>query len=85
MRTLEENEVQSTLATIQDEQEEAGGCNDTDIVLRHMLEHKIPLTQGNYLDLCYFGEKSVEELGGEEVADLPGSFFAWPVDKHSTN
>jgi hypothetical protein len=86
VRTPDELEIQITLASIQKEQKEAGGCHDSDSVIRHMLENKIPLTQKNYLELCYFGAKSsVEELGSEEVADLPGSFFAWPVDKHSTN
>ena len=51
-----------------------------------MLEHKIPLTQKNYLELAYFGEKSsVEELGGEELAGLRESFHEWPVDEHSVN
>ena len=57
-----------------------------DCVLRFMLVHKIPLTQKNYLELAYLGEKSsVEELGGEELADLPESFHEWPVDEHSVN
>jgi hypothetical protein len=50
------------------------------------LKEKIPLTQKNYLELCYFGAKSsVEDLSFEEAADLPDSFFAWPVDEHSVN
>jgi hypothetical protein len=57
-----------------------------DCVLRLMLERKIPLTQKNYLELAYFGEKSsVEELGSEELADLPESFQDWPVDEHAVN
>ena len=56
-------EIKSALAAIQEEQEEAGGCDDSDCVLRHMLEHKIPLTQVNYLDMCYWGAKpTVEDL-----------------------
>jgi hypothetical protein len=51
-RTAEELEIKSTLAAIQEEQEEAGGRDDSDFVLRHMLENKIPLTQANYLDIC---------------------------------
>jgi hypothetical protein len=27
----------------------------------------------------------VEHLSFEEVAELPGSFFAWPVDERSVN
>jgi hypothetical protein len=49
------------------------------------VESTNPLTQ-NYLEPCYLGVKpSVEDLSSEEVAKLSGSFFAWPVDKHSTN
>jgi hypothetical protein len=37
----------STLAAIQEEQEEAGGCDDSDFVIQHMLRNKIALTQSN--------------------------------------
>ena len=78
--------TKNTLSSIQKEQKEAGGCHDSDIVIRKLLKEKIPLTQKNYLELCYFGAKSsVEDLSFEEVAELPGSFFAWPVDEHSVN
>jgi len=75
------------LPPIQEEQEEAGGCDDSDFVIRHMLRNKIPLTQANYLDVCYWGSKpTVEDLSSEEQGDLPDSFFAWPVDdKHPVN
>jgi hypothetical protein len=80
-------EIQKTLASIQEEQKEASvGCRDSDSVIRKLLKEKIPLTQKNYLELCYWGSKpSVEQLSFEEVAELPGSFFAWPVDEHSVN
>ena len=86
VRTPEELENQKTLASIQEEQVEVGGCDDSDSVIGILLERKIPLTQKNYLELCYWGSKpSVEELSFEEVAELPSSFFAWPVDEHSVN
>jgi hypothetical protein len=80
-------EIQKMLASIQEAQKEAGdGCNDADSVIRKLLKEKIPLTQKNYLELCYWGSKpSVEHLSFEEVAELPGSFFAWPVGEHSVN
>jgi hypothetical protein len=80
-------EIQKTLASIQEEQKEAGvGCDDSDSVIRKLMKEKIPLTQKNYLELCYWGSKpSVEHLSFEEVAELPGSFFAWPVDGRSVN
>ncbi len=72
------------LASIQEEEE--GDCHNSDIVIRHMLANKIALTQKNYLKLAYFGEKSsVEELGCEELADLPESFHEWPVDEYAVN
>jgi hypothetical protein len=86
VRTAQELEIKSTLAMIQSEQEEAGVCNDSDPAIRHMLRHKIPLTQTNYLDVCYWGSKPrVEDLNFEEQANLPSSFFAWPVGEHSVN
>jgi hypothetical protein len=85
VRTPEELEIEGTLASIQEDQE-AGAGHDSDCVIRHMLANKIRLTQKNYLELCYWGSKpSVEHLSFEEVAELPGSFFAWPVDEHSVN
>ena len=61
-------------------QEEAGGCDDSDPAIRHMLRNKIALTQKNYLDIRYWGSKpSVEDLSSEEQEDLQSSFFAWPV------
>jgi hypothetical protein len=81
-RTPEELEIKSTLAAIQEEQEEAGGCDDSDFVIQHMLRNKIALTQANYLDICYWGSKpTVDDLSFEEQGDLPSSFFAWPVDE----
>jgi len=86
VRTLAELEIRNKLASIQEEQEEAGGCYDSDTAIRKLLKERIPLTQKNYLELCYFGAKSsVEDLSFEEAADLPDSFFAWPVDGHSVN
>ena len=86
VRTPEELKIRNTLSSIQEEQKEAGGCRDSDTAIRKLLREKIPLTQKNYLELCYFGAKSsVEDLSFEEAADLPDSFFAWPVDEHSVN
>ena len=86
VRTPDELKIKNTLSSIQKEQKEAGGCHDSDIAIRKLLKEKIPLTQKNYLELCYFGAKSsVEDLSFEEAADLPDSFFAWPVDEHSVN
>ena len=51
-----------------------------DHVLAYMLKQKVPLTQENYLNLAYFGQKSsLEELEGEEIAQLPEGFEDWPV------
>ena len=48
-------------------------------VLAYMLKHEIPLTQQNYIELAYMGDKhSVEELEGEELAGLPEGFEDWP-------
>jgi hypothetical protein len=57
-----------------------------DYVLRYMIANKIPVTQTNYLTLAYFGDKSsIDELDGEELADLPEGFLDWPVDETAVN
>jgi hypothetical protein len=49
-----------------------------------MLKHKIAITQRNYIELAYLGDKhSLEELEGEERAELPEGFEDWPVDECS--
>jgi hypothetical protein len=62
------------------------GKENVDFIVDLMLRHKIPFTQRNYIELAYFGEKSsVEELEGEELADLPKGFEDWPVDELKVN
>jgi hypothetical protein len=58
----------------------------TDYVLEWMLKNKIAITQRNYIELAYMGDKhSLEELEGEELADLPEGFQDWPVDEMAVN
>jgi hypothetical protein len=63
------------------------GCLDephfpSDCILEMMLRERIPLTQRNYIELAYMGDKSsLEELEGEERAALPVGFEDWPVDE----
>jgi hypothetical protein len=53
-----------------------------DYVLDSMLKNGIPVTQRNYLEICYFGAKSsLDDLDAEELADLPDDFLHWPVDE----
>jgi hypothetical protein len=57
-----------------------------DHVLAYMLKHKIAITQRNYIELAYLGDKhSLEELEGEERAELPEGFEDWPVDEMRVN
>jgi hypothetical protein len=52
-----------------------------DIVLAKLLQLKLPVTQRNYIELAWFGDKhSLDELEGEERAELPESFDTWPAD-----
>jgi hypothetical protein len=55
VRTPEEVEIKDTLASIQEEQKELGGCHDSDCVIRKLLQEKIPLTQKNYLGALLLG------------------------------
>jgi hypothetical protein len=49
-----------------------------DILVQWMLENNVPLTQQAYIALAYLGDKhSLDELEGEELADLPRGFEKW--------
>jgi hypothetical protein len=52
-----------------------------DCVSRVLIENGVPLTQRNWIEFAYLGDKSsLDELDGEELADLPAGFGDWPVD-----
>jgi hypothetical protein len=54
-------------------------------VLNWMLKNG-PLSQSAYLNLAYLGEKdSIEQLEGEELAELPEGFEDWPVYESPVN
>ncbi|SRR5258706_6991171 len=42
-----------------------------DSVLGYMLKNGIELSLENYVELAYFGDKTIQDLEGEEWADLP--------------
>ena len=50
----------------------------TDYVLKKLLELGSPLTQQNYLELAYWDDRTIEDLGPEEFAELPEGFEEWP-------
>jgi hypothetical protein len=57
-----------------------------DAVLNWMLKHKLAITQRNYIELAYMGDKHrLEELEGEERAELPTGFEDWPADELQVN
>ena len=56
-----------------------------DHVLDYLLKNKIAITQRNYIEIAYMGEKSVEELEAEELAELPEGFEDWPLDESQVN
>jgi hypothetical protein len=57
-----------------------------DCVTRSLIENGIPLTQRNWIEAAYLGDKSsIEELDGEELADAPEGFEEWPVDELPVN
>jgi hypothetical protein len=52
-----------------------------DIVLAKLLQLKLLITQRNYIEFAWFGDKhSFDELEGEERAELPECFDTWPAD-----
>ena len=47
-------------------------------VVKMLLELGSPLTQQNYLSLAYWDDRTIEDLGPEELAELPEDFELWP-------
>lgn len=56
-----------------------------DCVIAKLLELGSPLTQENYLRLAYWDDRTVEDLGPEERAELPGDFESWPRTEKDIN
>jgi len=57
-----------------------------DCVTRSLIENGIPLTQRNWIEAAYLGDKSsIDQLDAEEVADAPDGFEVWPVDDLPVN
>jgi len=52
-----------------------------DGITRALIENGIPLTQRNWTEVAYLGDKwSIDQLGAEELADAPEGFEESPVD-----
>ena len=49
-----------------------------DSVVKMLLKLGSPLTQENYLQLAYWDDRTIDDLGGEERAELPEDFESWP-------
>ena len=57
-----------------------------DSILKWMLQNKVTVTQRNYIEIAYLGDKhDLEELEAEERAELPKGFEEWPVDETAVN
>ena len=57
-----------------------------DCVSRVLIENGLPLTQRNWIEFAYLGDKSsIGELDGEEMADTPEGFEDWPADELPVN
>ncbi len=49
-----------------------------DCVVKKLLQLGSPLTQQNYLSLAYWDDRTIDDLGPEELAELPEDFELWP-------
>lgn len=58
---------------------------ENDCVLATMLKFGGPITQKRYLALCYWDNRTLEDLGPEERAALPKGFEEWPVEESGIN
>lgn len=65
---------------------EQPGSAALDCVTRSLIENGITLTQRNWIEAAYLGDKSsIDQLDGEELAELPDGFEEWPVDVDRAN
>jgi hypothetical protein len=42
-----------------------------DSILKLMIQNKVPLTLANYVHIAWMGDKTVEDLDPEELAEIP--------------
>jgi hypothetical protein len=56
-----------------------------DSVVKMLLKLGSPLTQENYLQLAYWDDRKLEDLGPEELAELPEDFELWPRTEKDIN
>lgn len=49
-----------------------------DFIVEKMLAERMPLTQQGYLRLAYWDDRTINDLGPEEIAELPADFEEWP-------
>jgi hypothetical protein len=49
-----------------------------DCVVKMLIELGSPLTQESYLRLAYWDDRTIDDLGPEELAELPEDFELWP-------
>jgi hypothetical protein len=56
-----------------------------DSVVKMLLKLGSPLTQENYLQLAYWDDRKFEDLGPEELAELPEDFELWPRTERDIN
>ena len=56
-----------------------------DCVVKMLLKLGSPLTQQNYLRLAYWDDRTIEDLGPEELAELPEDFEVWPRTEKDIN
>jgi hypothetical protein len=67
----------------EDEDEQPGPL---DCVTKSLIANGVPLTQRNWIEFAYPGDKSsIDQLEGEELADLPEGFENWPEDELPVN
>ena len=56
-----------------------------DYVVKKLLELGSPLTQQNYLRVAYWDDRTIDDLGPEELAELPEDFESWPRTEKDIN
>jgi hypothetical protein len=57
-----------------------------DLVTRSLIANGVQLTQRNWIEAAYMGDKhAIEEMDFEDLADAPENFEEWPEDELPEN
>jgi hypothetical protein len=78
--------VGGTVKQIVSQREDDEDEDELDCVTRSLIANGVPLTQRNWIEAAYLGDKhTIEEMDFEDLENTPEGFEDWPEDEQPTN